>query len=159
MRSTVSTYEQSFYTPVYELWIRAEWTNNKVLNRLTPILAVQDQTECGNASVLLIDELLGNLQMVRYGKMPILKLAESRSIFEDNMRQALWRIKPGQPKTYGEIALYLNKPGGAQAVGQACARNPLSLIVPCHRIIAAQSLGGYHWGLSTKQKLLEIEAS
>ena len=93
MCSTVSTYEQSFYTPVYELWIRAEWTNNKVLNRLTPILAVQDQTECGNASVLLIDELLDNLQMVRYGKMPILKLAESRSIFEDNMRQALWKTE------------------------------------------------------------------
>jgi O-6-methylguanine DNA methyltransferase len=152
-------YQQCVYSSAFKLWVRAEWTHNDLLFKIEPILIISDQNESGNAPARLITHLLDNMEEVRFGKQPVLKLASSRSVFEENIRQALWQIKPGNPMTYGQIARNLNKPGGAQAVGQACARNSLTLIVPCHRIIGAHSLGGYRWGLPMKQKLLEIEAN
>lgn len=159
----MSTYElvytQSVYSAIFKLWVCAEWTHNDLLIKLEPILFISDQIEDGNAPNQLICQLLDNLEKVRLGIKPVLNLAPSRSEFEETIRQALWQIKPGNPMTYGQIARKLNKPGGAQAVGQACARNSLTLIVPCHRVIAAHSLGGYRWGSPTKQKLLDIEAN
>jgi methylated-DNA-[protein]-cysteine S-methyltransferase len=70
------------------------------------------------------------------------------------------RLKPGQVASYGEIASRCGKKGAARAVGQAMAHNPLPLIVPCHRVIAAGGkAGGFSsfGGTKTKFRLLEIE--
>jgi methylated-DNA-[protein]-cysteine S-methyltransferase len=70
------------------------------------------------------------------------------------------RIPPGRTMTYGEIAIRLGAPGSARAVGQALGRNPFPIVVPCHRVLAANGgMGGFSapGGVDTKRRLLEIE--
>lgn len=70
------------------------------------------------------------------------------------------QIPPGSTMTYGEIAARLGDPGVARAVGQALGKNPVAIIVPCHRVLAAGGrTGGFsaHTGTRLKLKLLEIE--
>lgn len=69
-------------------------------------------------------------------------------------------IPPGSTVTYGELARRLGAPGAARAVGQALARNPFSILVPCHRVLsAAGKMCGFsaHGGVATKERLLELE--
>ncbi len=69
-------------------------------------------------------------------------------------------IKPGETLTYGEVARRLGEPGAAQAVGQALGRNPIPIIIPCHRVLAAGGkTGGFSadGGVETKFRLLAIE--
>ncbi len=70
-------------------------------------------------------------------------------------------IPVGQTLTYGELAAQLNDPGAARAVGQALGSNPIPIIIPCHRILAAAGTGGFsaHGGVETKRRLLEIEGA
>ena len=70
------------------------------------------------------------------------------------------RIPPGVTMTYGEIAHRLASPGTARAVGQALGHNPWPIVVPCHRVLAADGgMGGFSapGGVSTKRRMLEIE--
>jgi methylated-DNA-[protein]-cysteine S-methyltransferase len=69
------------------------------------------------------------------------------------------RIPYGKTKTYGEIAVALGKPGASRAVGGANASNPLPLVIPCHRVLASNGLGGYALGLPVKIKLLQLEGA
>jgi methylated-DNA-[protein]-cysteine S-methyltransferase len=74
--------------------------------------------------------------------------------------ETLCEIAPyGHVVTYGELARRSGCPGGARAVGQAIARNPLPLVVPCHRVVAAGGLGGYGGGLPLKRRLLALEGA
>jgi methylated-DNA-[protein]-cysteine S-methyltransferase len=71
-------------------------------------------------------------------------------------------IPPGQTRTYGEIATALGDVGASRAVGQALGQNPVPLIVPCHRVLAANGqLGGFsaNGGAARKTQLLEIEGA
>jgi len=77
-------------------------------------------------------------------------------------QKAVWleltRIPFGETRSYGEIADRLGRPGAARAVGRANASNVLPLVVPCHRVIAADgTLGGFNGGLHLKERLLEHE--
>ncbi|WBB78334.1 methylated-DNA--[protein]-cysteine S-methyltransferase [Micromonospora sp. WMMD882] len=81
------------------------------------------------------------------------------SEFERAVWQAMTRIPYGGTLTYGEVAKALGDPGAARAVGVACNRNPLPVIVPCHRIVGAGGkLVGFGGGLPRKVHLLELEA-
>ena len=74
------------------------------------------------------------------------------------MWHALVRIPQGHTSSYGALASALGCPGAARAVGMAVARNPISLFVPCHRVLGArQQLTGYAGGLDRKIALLELE--
>lgn len=78
--------------------------------------------------------------------------------FQRRVWDALKGIPMGETRTYKEIARAIGDPKAARAVGSACARNPVSLIVPCHRAIREDGgLGGYAWGLPRKEKLLVAE--
>ena len=79
--------------------------------------------------------------------------------FMKKVWNALTRIPYGETKTYGEVAAAAGSPRGARAVGGAVGRNPLILIVPCHRVVAKDNLGGFsgEGGLALKRELLEIE--
>jgi methylated-DNA-[protein]-cysteine S-methyltransferase len=75
---------------------------------------------------------------------------------------AVWRelahIPYGETHTYGAVAKAVGEPGGAQAVGLACGRNPLPIVIPCHRVIGADgSLVGFGGGLPRKRLLLDLE--
>jgi len=79
--------------------------------------------------------------------------------FELRVWDALLEIPYGETVSYGEIAAGLGQPAAARAVGLANGRNPVVLIVPCHRVIGADgSLTGYGGGLERKQFLLDLEA-
>lgn len=80
--------------------------------------------------------------------------------FQAQVWQALRDIPPGETRTYGDIAAVIGKPKAARAVGRACATNPVSLVVPCHRAIGSNgTLTGYRWGVERKRKLLVREQS
>jgi len=77
-------------------------------------------------------------------------------------REVLGHVKGipfGKTRTYGRIAAALGKPGAARAVGNANRLNPIPIIVPCHRVVAANGLGGYGGGLALKVKLLKLEGA
>lgn len=85
-------------------------------------------------------------------------LAPAGSDFQHRVWAALREIPFGELRTYGELAAMLGDPSMAQAVGSANGRNPISIIVPCHRVVGADgSLVGYAGGLDSKQFLLELE--
>jgi methylated-DNA-[protein]-cysteine S-methyltransferase len=74
--------------------------------------------------------------------------------------QALLKIGMGELSTYGEIAQQLGKPSAARAVGAAVGRNPIGIIVPCHRVVGRDgSLTGYAGGLPRKEALLQLEGA
>ena len=73
--------------------------------------------------------------------------------------EALRRIPPGTTLTYGAMALRLGRPRGARSVGHANGANPISVVVPCHRLVGASgSLTGYGGGIARKRWLLDHEA-
>lgn len=87
-----------------------------------------------------------------------LPLRPQGTAFQRAVWQALLAIPPGQSRSYGELAAQLGKPGGARAVGAAVGRNPVSILIPCHRVLGADgSLTGYAGGLDRKKALLAIE--
>jgi AraC family transcriptional regulator of adaptative response/methylated-DNA-[protein]-cysteine methyltransferase len=80
--------------------------------------------------------------------------------FQTRVWKALRRIPPGATISYGELAGRLGDPRGARAVANACARNTLALVVPCHRVVGRDgSLTGYRWGMARKRALLAREAA
>jgi|SRR5215217_3269477 len=81
------------------------------------------------------------------------------SPFHVQVWKALLRIPSGQTATYGEVAGWAGKPKAFQATGAAIGANPVSLLIPCHRVIARDGrLTGYHWGLGRKAAMLGMEA-
>lgn len=79
--------------------------------------------------------------------------------FQQQVWQALQQIPYGQVASYRDIATSINNPKAVRAVGAANGKNPVSIIVPCHRVIGANgSLTGYAGGLERKQHLLQLEA-
>lgn len=78
--------------------------------------------------------------------------------FQQRVWDELCRIPYGQTCTYGEIAAAIGKPGAARAVGMACNRNPIWLLIPCHRVVGSGgALTGYEGGLEMKRALLDLE--
>jgi AraC family transcriptional regulator of adaptative response/methylated-DNA-[protein]-cysteine methyltransferase len=80
--------------------------------------------------------------------------------FQIQVWEALLRIPEGGLTTYGRLARFLGRPGGARAMGNALGRNPIGYLIPCHRVIREEGeLGGYRWGLERKAALLGWEAA
>ncbi|MDQ7011204.1 MAG: methylated-DNA--[protein]-cysteine S-methyltransferase [Mariprofundaceae bacterium] len=84
-------------------------------------------------------------------------LAKAATPFQHRLRKALLNIPPGETCTYGELAGILNT--APRALGQALGANPLPILVPCHRVVAARGLGGFGCGLAWKKRLLELEGA
>jgi len=89
-------------------------------------------------------------------KFPPLDLAGTD--FQKSVWNALRKISFGKTKSYGEIAIAISKPKAVRAVGGACGANPIPVLIPCHRVLAAnQKLGGFSGGLEWKRTLLARE--
>lgn len=104
-----------------------------------------------------LEELLAHLN----GEQPHLDLPidVQATAFQWRVWQELQKIPAGTTKTYSEIARAIGSPTAARAVARGCATNPVSIVIPCHRVIREDgSLGGYRWGLGRKQALLELES-
>jgi len=89
-------------------------------------------------------------------KLPPLDLAGTA--FQKSVWNALRKIPTGKTKSYGEIAQAIDRPKAVRAVGGACGANPVPVLVPCHRVLAAnKKLGGFSGGLDWKRELLKRE--
>lgn len=78
--------------------------------------------------------------------------------FQRRVWQALLAIQRGEMVSYGELAARCGMPLAVRAVASAVARNPISYLIPCHRVIRSDgSLGQYHWGVERKRAILEFE--
>jgi len=88
---------------------------------------------------------------------PTLPLAPHGTDFQKRVWKEMQAIESGQVKTYGQIAKTLKS--SARAVGTACGANPIPILIPCHRVVAQNTLGGYSGdgGLNTKTDLLRLE--
>ncbi|HEY4414760.1 MAG TPA: MGMT family protein [Verrucomicrobiae bacterium] len=78
--------------------------------------------------------------------------------FQKNVWKAMLKISTGKTKSYGDIAMAIGNPKAVRAVGGACGANPIPVLVPCHRVLAANNkLGGFSSGLDRKRDLLARE--
>jgi O-6-methylguanine DNA methyltransferase len=90
-------------------------------------------------------------------ELPPLDLS-SGTEFQLSVWKSLLKIKSGRTQSYGEIAKSIGKPKAVRAVGGACGANPIPLLVPCHRVLAANGkIGGFSGGMGWKEKLLKRE--
>ena len=124
---------------------------------LLPGLVEAEPPEAVRAAIALVQRLLGGERVDLNGvELDLDELPE----FKRQVYAATRLIPAGETRSYGDIARRIGEPGAARAVGQALGENPLPIIVPCHRVLAADgSLHGFsaRGGLATKQRLLEIE--
>ncbi|MBT2418791.1 methylated-DNA--[protein]-cysteine S-methyltransferase [Streptomyces sp. ISL-22] len=110
----------------------------------SPFAAAQDQLEAYFAGEL---------------KEFTLELRLNGTDFQRRVWDRLRRIPYGETRTYGELADDLGNPGASRAVGLANGKNPIGIIVPCHRVVGANGgLTGYGGGLDRKQRLLDFES-
>lgn len=128
---------------------------------LTRLLFIHDVAGPGvTSSSALVEEAFRQLDAWFAGRLRefSLPLVEPRTAFERRVREAMLRIPYGATVSYGELAAAIGSPGAVRAVGTACARNPLPIIVPCHRVVAAGGrIGGYLGGTEMKRWLLDFE--
>ena len=125
-------------------------------------VASTTQEKAGDEAATALPIILETIQWLDdyfAGKRPcdVPRLNPQGSAFQKRVWQALLTIPYGKTVSYGELARMVDC-RSAQAVGQAVGRNPIALIIPCHRVIAANGqLGGYAYGTEIKKQLLELE--
>jgi methylated-DNA-[protein]-cysteine S-methyltransferase len=85
---------------------------------------------------------------------------EGLSPFSRRVLEALCGTRPGETLTYGQLARMAGSPGASRAVGQVMAKNPLPILIPCHRVVGAKGPGGFSLfgSLETKARLMALEA-
>lgn len=108
----------------------------------------------------LLERLRGQLEEYFDGRRRRFELprAPVGTPFQRRVWAALEEIPYGETRSYGQLAEAVGRPGGSRAVGQANSANPLGVVIPCHRVIAADgTLGGYAGGARRKRLLLELE--
>jgi AraC family transcriptional regulator, regulatory protein of adaptative response / methylated-DNA-[protein]-cysteine methyltransferase len=113
-------------------------------------------TRANGASEAWLKEILQRIE----GSAPSVELPldVKATAFQRRVWQELQKIPRGTTRTYTQVARSLGKPEAVRAVARACATNPVSIVVPCHRVVRMDgNLAGYRWGLSRKEKLLERE--
>ena len=107
-----------------------------------------------------VGEWAGRIVAHLGGEVPDLRLPLDlrATAFQWRVWNELVRIPIGETRTYSEIATRLGTPKGQRAVGRACATNPVSIVVPCHRAVREDGgLGGYRWGVGRKERLIAGE--
>jgi O-6-methylguanine DNA methyltransferase len=95
--------------------------------------------------------LLGNA-------VPCPTLTLTGSDFQCDVWHALLTIPKGETRSYAQVATLIGRPFATRAVGTACGKNPIALLVPCHRVLQSDGgLGGYYWGVEKKRAILRAE--
>lgn len=146
--------EKSYYrSPIGVLEIICE--NNALSSLKLAKNAVKSDNE-----TTLINEIKTQLNEYFSGKRKLfdIKLKPKGTDFQKKVWKELNKIPFGKTKSYSEIAANMGNKNAQRAVGSACNKNPIMIIIPCHRVISKNGkLGGFAYGNSVKQKLLEIE--
>ncbi|MDS4070812.1 MAG: methylated-DNA--[protein]-cysteine S-methyltransferase [Candidatus Competibacter sp.] len=131
------TYQAIIATPLGRIGIRMAGTAVRELDYLPADVLEQPPTDAATAGVV------GQLEAYfRNPRHPFTTpLAPAGTAFQQRVWEALRNIPPGTALTYGELARQLDT--AARAVGGACRNNPLPILIPCHRVVGRQGLGGY----------------
>lgn len=114
----------------------------------------------GTETERILEEAQRQLAEYMNGKRKVfdLPLSMEGTAFQKKVWEELRRIPYGETRTYGQIAVLVGNPKGSRAVGMANHHNPISIVVPCHRVIGANGkLTGYAGGLDRKEGLLKLE--
>jgi methylated-DNA-[protein]-cysteine S-methyltransferase len=157
----MSLYYKTIPSPVGELKLVASdkglvavlWENDKP-NRVR----LSDLQENNRHAILLKAEQQLNEYFARKRREFSITLDMRGTRFQNDVWNALLAIPFGETRSYGQLAKQLGKPQASRAVGAANGRNPVSIIVPCHRVIGSSGkLTGFAGGLDTKAHLLDLE--
>jgi AraC family transcriptional regulator of adaptative response/methylated-DNA-[protein]-cysteine methyltransferase len=117
---------------------------------------IQNETILLKTAAEIVADLVAGIP---HSEVSHLALDVRGTIFQQEVWRALRSIPAGETRSYQQIAQSLGLPRAMRAVGQACAQNPLPIIIPCHRVVGADgSLHGYLYGTARKQQLLDAEA-
>lgn len=120
-----------------------------------PQIDIADDAVLAQTAALLADYFAGRPLPTELGGLP---LAPQGTAFQREVWTLLRQIPAGHSCSYAWLASTLGRPGAARAVGAAVGRNPISLLIPCHRVLGSNgSLTGYAGGLARKQALLALE--
>lgn len=128
-------------------------------------LICEVETEFAAAALLRDEGRLRSLaEVVRIaiakGDTPELPLDVKATAFQAKVWEELRKIPPGETRTYAEVAARIGNPKAVRAVARACAKNPVALFTPCHRVVrTGGALAGYRWGVKRKRQLLQREAA
>ena len=116
-----------------------------------------DLAEGGGQFTALLDEVVSAVE--HSGQGHSIPLDVQGTAFQEAVWAELRKIPPGETRSYGQIAAAIGKPGAARAAGSANGANHVAVLIPCHRVIAADGgIGGYAYGVKIKQALLAREA-
>lgn len=121
-----------------------------------------DQPECDVDGGAVLDDVISQLDAYFAGRRQTfdITLRPNGTPFQLRVWEELSRIPYGETISYGELARRVGSPNAFRAVGQANGRNPISIVVPCHRVIGADGrIAGYGGGVDRKRFLLDLEAT
>ena len=130
-----------------------------------PISYLWDGTVCSRIRLGATDERLNPAKdpvsewlsaYFEHCELPLPPLAAPATPFQARLRDALMMIPSGEVRTYGELAGLLAS--APRALGQSLGANPLPILIPCHRVVAADGIGGFSYGTEWKEKLLAFES-
>ena len=142
---------------VGELWLREA----VVVHHELPSFALDTGSDGGGSTALVDDvatRVRAHLAGVRtdYGSLEL--DLRGQTAFHCRLVETLRAVPWGEVVSYGELAALAGRPGAARAAGSMCAGNPFALVVPCHRVVAANGIGGYGTsGVELKRRLLALE--
>ena len=112
---------------------------------------------CFRDTVAAVAGLVSEASAARRARAPI-PLDVEGTLFQSQVWRVLGGIPAGRTMSYAEVAAALGRPNAHRAVANACAANPVALLIPCHRVVRGSgALGGYRWGIERKRALLEGE--
>ena len=139
------------FVPSLGLYLLVEWSGSG-----QRVLRIYFSRESPAEPSELAERIAAHLE--RGAPCPTVELdLSARTPFQKRVYAVVREIKRGETMTYGEVAARAGCPKGARAVGRVMATNPFVILVPCHRVVARKGLGGFAWGLETKEKMQILE--
>ena len=138
------------FVPSLGLYLLVDWADRKVSR-------IYFSRQMPDESSELAEKIAAHLESGAPCPTAELDLS-ARTPFQKRVYAVVREIKRGETMTYGEVAARAGCPKGARAVGRVMATNPFAVLVPCHRVVARKGLGGFAWGLETKERMQELES-
>lgn len=128
------------------------------IRKIEVVDEIDENSEENDLFILFKNQLLEYFEGKRTSFDHLELLDPKGTAFQKSVWQALLKIPYGKTRSYKKIAKAIGKPGATQAVGTAIGKNPILVIIPCHRVIKTDgSIGGFAYGSQIKRRLLEIE--